>query len=187
MKLFRKASISNQFIILALLTGLSIVIFSTLFLNRITNMLYQQNEQYRIELADQIDTSISSNAEELERILISFSLEKDIEDYLNADTFLEKAEANKVLDKRFLQMQVLKDDITDFVILGKNGQEYYSKGRRAELTDAIKSLEFPKTFKHLFYSQCSQPMTTDTRKAFFWWPRPTAALNGINQTRTMRL
>lgn len=167
MKLFRKASISNQFIILALLTGLSIVIFSTLFLNRITNMLYQQNEQYRIELADQIDTSISSNAEELERILISFSLEKDIEDYLNADTFLEKAEANKVLDKRFLQMQVLKDDITDFVILGKNGQEYYSKGRRAELTDAIKSLEFPKTFKHLFYSQCFTTYDDGYPQSFF--------------------
>ncbi len=134
-----------SFISLIIVIIMLFIILSSYF--KIANVVEQKNNEYFSEMISQINRTIASNCDVLNRLVQNLSYSKMVQDYLN------ETDATKLYTK-YAQVQDylsnlagMKDGIIDIALFGNNGTTFNLNGDIGNL-EAFRG-EIPK--KQLFY------------------------------------
>jgi two-component system sensor histidine kinase YesM len=132
MNILRKLPIRGQMYLIAVLT---MVVFTVILLfnySRGASILVKNNEVNTNDIFNQMEQTILSNYDVVKWLTYNIAYNKSVQDYLLEDDILTKLQTYPTIRNLFLNLSTVKSGISDFVLIGKNGDTFSLQGSRLE-------------------------------------------------------
>lgn len=137
MNFFKWLSIRTQLFVLAIATGLAVLLIIFFIYGQVKEVITKNNDVYTSDMTFQIKQSISTNSDLMERVLSAVANNKAVQDYLLEKEQLRKFELFSQVNNFLLNMQGMNEGIVDFVFLGDEGTSYFLKGKNNAVQDIL--------------------------------------------------
>ncbi|SFI72627.1 two-component system, sensor histidine kinase YesM [Paenibacillus sp. UNC496MF] len=131
MNVLRRLPIRGQMYMIALLTMAVFVAILLFNYNRSASFIAKNNEVYTNDIFGQMEQTILSNYDVVKWLTYNIAYNKSIQDYLLDEDMLSKVQRYPTVKNLFLNLSTVKPGISDFVVVGKNGDWFSLQGSSA--------------------------------------------------------
>ena len=132
MNLLRKLPIRGQMYMIAALTMGVFVMILLFNYNRSASFIAKNNEVYTNDIFNQMEQTILSNYDVVKWLTYNIAYNQSIQDYLLDQDILSKYQRYPTIKNLFLNLSTVSRGISDFVVIGKNGDSFSLQGSTAE-------------------------------------------------------
>ncbi len=113
---------------IAILTIFSLGLIVLVAYYQTSDIIIKKNKEYTSDMFLQVNETINSNCEQIDKIAMSVAYDMVIQDYLTANDYDEKLTLVPLLDNLFRNITYLREGIMDIVVIGEPGNSYSMKG-----------------------------------------------------------
>ena len=113
---------------IAILTIFSLGLIVLVAYYQTSDIIIKKNKEYTSDMFLQVNETINSNCEQIDKIAMSVAYDMVIQDYLTANDYDEKLTLVPLLDNLFRNITYLREGIMDIVVIGETGNSYSMKG-----------------------------------------------------------
>jgi len=150
----RKLPIGIQLSIIALLIIIIMILYIFTSYFKVAGVIKENNNEHFAEMISQINQTISSNCDVINRMVQNIPYNSVVQQYLNEKDMLKKHSLYYQVRSYIFDMINMKDGIQDIIIIGDNGSKFSITGEIID--DYFTSIEIPSG--KLFYYTGIRPI-----------------------------
>jgi len=137
----KKLSIGTQLLLLAISTGIIMLIIILSIYFDVSKVVAKYNNEYTDNIMFQVKKNIVGNCDFMDRLLTSIAYNRVVQNYTIEKDDEERFSMYDDINNFFITLSEMNEGIIDFVLLDENGEKvYFLKGENDEVKETIRNL-----------------------------------------------